>query len=291
MKGRFDIVHCHFGTNALKFLFLKDVMNIKLVTTFHGFDISSVVHQNGGSYKELFDKGDLFLPVSDYFRQRLIKLGCPEKKTKVIYSGILVNRFNFARRDFDFHKKINILSVGRLTRKKGFKYVLLAIAKIIKDINNLNYTIVGEGKERTELEKIIEEENLSDHVNLMGAMNHEGIVKELNDANLFILTSITSGDGDQEGIPNVLKEAMAVGIPVISTYHAGIPEMIQDGGSGFLVHERDVEGLAQKLKYIIRYPEICKGVAKNGRKVVEEHFDIKELTQQLVNEYEHLVSC
>ena len=103
------------------------------------------------------------------------------------------------------------------------------------------------------------------------------------------LPSITASNGDQEGIPVVLMEAQATGLPIISTYHTGIPEVVIDGKSGFLVHEKDVDALAEKLEYLIKHPEIWPEMGRYGRKHVEEKYDIKKLNQQLVKIYQNLI--
>src|SRR3989338_6247899 len=120
LRKKYDIIHCHFGSNALKFIFLKDILDIKFVTTFHGYDISKDVKEKGNDlYCELFAKGDLFLPVSEYFKNKLLKLGCPEEKIKLRYCGVDADKFPYVDRIFDFHKRIRLLTLARLAEKKG----------------------------------------------------------------------------------------------------------------------------------------------------------------------------
>jgi colanic acid/amylovoran biosynthesis glycosyltransferase len=119
----------------------------------------------------------------------------------------------------------------------------------------------------------------------------EELVKLLTDADILLAPSVTSQDGDQEGIPVVLMEALAQGLPVVSTYHSGIPELVQDKKSGLLVQERDVNSLVEKLEYLFVHQETWAELGKAGRKHVEEHYEIKKLNDQLVDLYEKQLRC
>ena len=106
----------------------------------------------------------------------------------------------------------------------------------------------------------------------------------------MLAPSVTSQNGDCEGIPVAIVEALAWGLPVLSTLHSGIPEVIQDGESGFLVPERDTEALAEKLEYLIEHPELWPEMGRKGRKYVEEHYDIDKLNDRLVEIYQRLLN-
>jgi len=112
----------------------------------------------------------------------------------------------------------------------------------------------------------------------------------LDDSNIFVLPSITTRDGDQEGIPNAIKEAMARGLPVVSTYHAGIPELIEDGISGFLVPECNEKALAEKIEYVISHPEIWQSIEEAGRKKIEEEYDKEKINDRLIEIFNQLVA-
>jgi colanic acid/amylovoran biosynthesis glycosyltransferase len=124
----------------------------------------------------------------------------------------------------------------------------------------------------------------------LGPINQNECLKLYQEANIFILPSVTSDNEDQEGTPVVLMEAQAMGLPVISTFHSGIPEVVVEGKSGFLVPEKDVDALAEKLEGLIEHPEIWPEMGRYGRKFVEERYDIKKLNQQLVEIYQNLIS-
>ena len=123
----------------------------------------------------------------------------------------------------------------------------------------------------------------------MGALEQDEYLKIYQEARIFVLPSVTASKGDEEGTPVVLMEAQATGLPVISTFHSGIPEVVIHGKSGFLVPEKDVDALAERLEYLIEHPEIWPEMGKEGRKFVEKKYDIKKLNQQLVEIYQDLL--
>ena len=187
---------------------------------------------------------------------------------------------------------IRILTVARLVEKKGLEYSIRAVAKVVNKHpkREIEYKIAGEGFLRDELKALILELGMDDKIKLLGWCDQDEVRKLFSESHIFILSSVTAESGDQEGQGLVLQESQAVGMPVISTLHNGIPEGVQDGRSGFLVPERDVDALAEKLEYLILHPEVWPKMGRAGRKYVEEHYDIKKLNQQLVKIYEELLS-
>jgi len=291
LDKNFDILHCHFGTNGIIGTYLKKIgVHAKLITIFHGYDMSSFVISNGNNvYKRLFLNGDLFLPISNYWKRKLIKLGCNEKKIIVHHMGINLEKFKFFEGKKQSEETIRILTVGRLVEKKGHKYAIQAIAKIIKKYKNIEYIIAGDGPFRSKLEDLTLELEIKSYIKFLGAVEQKEVLKLYQQVHIFILPSITASNGDQEGIPVVLMEAQATGLPIISTYHTGIPEVVVDGKSGFLVPERDVDALTEKLEYLIEHPEIWPDMGQYGRKFVEEHYDINKLNQRLVEIFQNLI--
>ena len=291
LDKNFDILYCHFGTNGIHGTYLKEIgINGKLVTTFHGYDMSSFIISNDNNvYKKLFLNGDLFLPISNYWKRKLIRLGCNEKKIIVHRMGINLEKFKFSERRKKTGEHIKILTIGRLVEKKGHEYTIRAIAKIIKKYRNTEYIIAGDGPLRNKLEDLVSELDIKSYIKFLGAVEQNEVLKLYQQAHIFVLPSITANNGDQEGIPVVLMEAQATGLPVISTFHTGIPEVVVDGKSGFLVPEKDIDALTEKLEYLIEHPEIWPDMGRYGRKFVEERYDIKKLNQQLVGIYQSLI--
>lgn len=292
-RSPYDIVHCHFGPNGLKGSLLQDIgaLQGKLVTAVHGYDMALYLQRAGESvYNQLYDKGDLFLPISERWKRRLIELGCPEKKILVHRMGIDCKRFSFTPRHLQADRRVRLVSIGRLVEKKGVEYAIRAVAKLAKVNPNIEYHVVGDGPMREDLQRLIQELDVDNAVTLHGWKQQQEIVEILNNAHIMLAPSVTSKKGDQEGIPVVLMEAMAMGLPIVSTQHSGIPELIQHGISGLLVPERDVNALSEKLGNLIEHPEVWSEMGRAGRRYVEEYYDIDKLNDQLVKIYEELLT-
>ncbi len=291
-KGRYDIIHCHFGPKGLMGVLLRDigVLQGKLVTTFHGYDMSMYLNSFGDRiYERLFERGDLFLPISEYFKRRLIELGCDGKKIVVHRMGVKCREFSFRPRRLAADGRIRIVTIARLVEKKGVEYGIRAVAKV-KELNqNIEYSIVGDGPLKEELKQLIHELHIADAVKLIGWKDRYEVLELLKDADILLAPSITSRNGDQEGIPVTLMEGMAMGLPVVSTEHSGIPELIDNGVSGYIVPERDVDALAEKMRYLIEHPEIWGEMGQAGRAYVEDHYNCDKLNDRLVEIYRELL--
>jgi colanic acid/amylovoran biosynthesis glycosyltransferase len=289
---KYDIVHCHFGPNGNLAVLLKAIGAIKgkVVTTFHGYDITQYLRKHGNNvYHDLFYSGDLFLPISERWKRKLIELGCREEKIVVHHMGIDTEKFLFSPRRPDENGAVKIISTARLVEKKGIQYSVKAMARVVKKFPHIEYGIVGDGPLRGEIEDLINELEMKGRVRMYGWMKQEEVIELLKQSHVFLAPSVTSKEGDQEGIPVALMEAMAQGLPVLSTDHSGIPELVQDGTSGFLVPERDVEALAEKLEYLVEHPEIWPELGKAGRDYVKKYYDIHKLNDRLVEIFQSLL--
>lgn len=292
-QQNYDIIYCHFGPVALPIIRLRQIGVIqgKIITVFHGYDITSYLNKQGEqAYNLLFNLGDLFLPISELWKKRLIEIGCNDKKIVVHRMGIDCQKFAFAIRESRPNSQVNIVTVARLVEKKGVEYGIRAVAKLVNSNLNVKYTIVGDGPLKKKLQKLIKKLRLSDTVQLLGSQPQQEVIKILKNSDIFLAPSVTSKSGDQEGIPVVLMETMAMGLPVVSTEHSGIPELVKDGISGFLVPERDVDTLSDKLNYLVKHPEVWSSMGVAGRAFVEENYDIDKLNHKLVNIYQDLLN-
>jgi len=290
-KGPFDIIHSQFGTLGLSAVSLNELLptKCKLVTSIRGYDVTVFLKKNPRIYNELFREGDLFLPVCEFLRERLIQEGCEEKKIVVHYSGIDCSKFEYVQRQRVFGEPIKVLTIARLIEKKGVAFAIEAVSRLLSKGERIEYTVVGDGMLRQGLQQLIEDMGIERHVKLVGSKTHEEIKMFLEQSHVLIAPSLTSESGDQEGIPNAIKEAMASGLPVVSTFHSGIPELVSDGVSGLLVPERDAASLADALAYLIRHPEICKEMGQAGRRKVEQKFDTNVLSKKLEELYLELM--
>ncbi len=292
VPSQYDVIFCHFGPNGLRGSIMRDLGLIqgKLCTVFHGFDLTGYLQREGDhAYDELFQKGDLFLPISNRWKQKLLDLGCPAEKIQVHHMGIDCKRFTFGPRQIPLDGVIQIVTVCRLVEKKGVEYGIRAVAHIRERHPKIQYTIIGDGPLKSDLEMLVAELKISDMVHLVGWKQRDEVIEILNQSQIFLSPSITACNGDQEGIPVALMEAMAMGMPVVSTFHSGIPELIEDGISGYLVPERDVEALAGKLHLLTEHSGKWEEVGSAARRFVEAFFDVEQLTDHLVDIYKKLV--
>jgi len=289
--GSYDVIHCQFGTYGKAALRLQEIgaFSGKLVTSFRGFDATKYLRMHPHIYDTLFRKGHLFLPVSQNLADPLIESGCDRSKVVVLHSGIDCGKFRYIERRYHQGEALRILTVGRLTEKKGIAYAIQAVARVIASGQNLSYTIVGEGPLRAELQRLVEELGVSDCVHLLGWRTHDEVVGLIETAHVLLAPSVTAADGDEEGIPNSVKEAMATGLPLVSTNHGGIPELVEDGVSGYLVPQRDIEAMADRLRQLIDHPQawVAMGLAARARVMAE--FDTDKLNDELERLYGALI--
>lgn len=293
-KAPYDIVHAQFGTQGFRGRLLRDLGApwTKLLVTFRGHDISSYVERYGATvYRPLFQTGDFFLANCEFFRQRVIQLGCDPQKIIVHGSGIDCNQFAFVPRTLTPQEPIRIATTGRLVEKKGIEYSIRAIGKLAPTYPHLEYHIIGEGPLRPHFEQLIQDLGIAHLVTLHGQQPQRELIQILNRCHIFVAPSVTAADGNQDAPVNVLKEAMAMGLPVVSTRHGGIPELVQDGISGFLVPERDADALAERLEFLINHTDRWPAIGQAGRAYVETHYNMNTLNDELVTLYQRLLNA
>lgn len=290
-----DIVFCQFGYLGKKIFELKELeewlKRKKVVVCFRGSDLTAYVKNNPKMYKKLFKQADLFLPVCKYFKKRLVSLGADPNKIVIHHSAIDCSQFFFKKRKPPKDRCIQLVSVCRLVEKKGIHIAISAVAKVLRKNKQTHFTIVGDGPERIYLEKMIKKMNIADHVTLHGWGAQGQVVTFLDKSHIFLLPSMRSADGNEEGIPNALKEAMAMGLIAVGTWHAGTPELIEDKISGFLVPEGDSTQLAKTIEYIIEHPEKWSSIGLAGRKKIEDDFEIEKSILLLEKIFYQLVHC
>lgn len=291
LRSKVKLVHAHFGWGGMMILPECRKLDLPLLTTFHGIDVSLFARDFIYRFrlKKLFREGTVFLVRSNRMKADVVDLGCKPEKIMVHYGGIDVNKFRFRKKPPD-GERVKILMCGRFVEKKGFEYGIRAFAKLGKTHKNVALTLIGDGKLRGKMENLVDSLNLSHSVQFLGMLSHEEVQREMEASDIFLSPNLAARNGDREGIPNTIKEAMATGLPVVSTYHAGIPELVIDGKSGFLVPEKDIDGLVDRLGYLIAHPELWEKLGAQGREVVEEKFDLFKQVRKLEKIYRSLLN-
>ncbi|MCA9770077.1 glycosyltransferase [Candidatus Dependentiae bacterium] len=280
---QFDIIYGQLASHGKRCLKLKQEcgLNAKLVVSFRGYATTVFLKKNPHIYDDVFQQVDLCLPVCDYLKEYLISYGCPIEKITVMPSAINCDQFVPYKKSFGSKRKIKIITVARLVEQKGLIYSIDAVARLTKEHPNVEYIIVGDGKLKKLLEKQIKMLGMQGTIHLIGEKSHLEVGALLQSSDIFLLAPITSQNYAQEGIPNALKEAMACQLPVVSTFHAGIPEVVEHGISGFLVTEQNVFGLVDRLSYLISHPELWHIMGKAGREKILATYEKEMLNDKL----------
>jgi len=245
-----------------------------IATVFHGKDMSAYLRRRPDAYRRLFAQGDLFLPISQHWRETLLAMGAPETRVIVHRMGVDAGRFQFRARARSPGEPVRFLGVGRLVEKKGFDDAIAAFGLARQDPSfpMSSLTIVGEGALGPQLRA--QARALKPDVRFTGALAHIDVAAALAAAHVFVLPSKTARNGDMEGVPVALMEAMAMGLPVLSTRHSGIAELVAHEVSGLLCEEADVRGLAENMAAIARAPERWAAMGEAGAARVHAEFDL-----------------
>lgn len=248
-----------------------------IATVFHGKDMSAYLKKHPAAYRTLFRQGDLFLPISETWRAKLIALGAPEGRTLVHRMGVDTTRFAEKPRVLSPGEPVRFIGVGRMVEKKGFDDALRAFAdyRANADAPPATLTLIGDGERRGYLENLATSFGFGAAVRFTGLLPHAEVKRELEAAHVFVLPSKTAASGDMEGIPVALMEAMAQGMPVLATRHSGTPELVQHDVSGLLCDEGDWRALARNMAALARAPERWPALGAAGAAKVRAEFDLK----------------
>jgi len=290
---KFDIIHCHFGPNGNRALFARKIglLKGKLITTFHGSDTNlNYMNVESDVYDELFNDCALITVNSGYTLNKIVSLGCPEEKIVKLPMGVNTKRFKrkIIRTNPDV---VNIITVSRLIELKGIEYAIKAVAKIINEhqYDNIAYHIIGDGKLYNDLDTLIKKLNVEKHIKLLGAKTQEEIIKLYDKADIFVLSGIIDNDGRCEAQGLVIQEAQSMELPVVVSNVGGIAEGMIDGETGYLVPEKNIEILSEKIKYLIDHPETRIKMGQNGRKFVVGNYNTNALNKKLIDIYEKVI--
>jgi len=288
-----DLIHAHFGFNGYFALSLKKRLNIPMVTTFYGMDMSLLPERSRWKkrYLSLFQNCDLFLVEGPNMRSSLVNLGCPEQRIKIQRIAIPVRSIRFkARMPKKNREKIIMLFAGRFVEKKGLLYALKALNRVKVSHKNFEFRIIGDGSLKQMLLRFVQDHSMQDNISMLGNLAYPDYLKEMENADIFLQPSIKAANGDSEGgAPTTLLEAQAQGLPVISTNHADIPYVVVPDKSALLSSEKDWESMAQNIIYLIEHQEKWRDMGLAGRKHIESFHDIDKEIELLEEKYDHLL--
>ena len=225
--------------------------------------------------KTVCDSFDTILTISEYNERFLNVEVDPDAEVEVVRMGIRTEKFDPSANATGKR----ILTISRFVEKKGIEYALLAVADCVDEHPELEYRLIGSGPRRDRYDTLIERLGIEDNVTFLGSVSDETLIEELDRASAFVLPCVVAKDGDRDGIPVALMEAMAMETPVVSTYVSGIPELITDGENGFLCSERSVAKIASNIKTCLE--DQPGSIGKNARQTIEDRHAISEIGHDL----------
>lgn len=280
-QSQAQVIHAHLGWEGARAVNLARKSGLPLVTSFYGRDAGRMPRYPWWRfwYSKLFQAGDRFVVEGPHLGRVLEQLGCPSHKIHIIHLGIDLDRLPPVTRPLRTnHKKqpIEILISSSLRPKKGVVTAIRTFSEIAAAWPNARLRILGDGPEKPLIEREIRRRQLKDRVRMEGYVTYDRHLTALRMADLFLAPSRTAPDGDSEGgAPVALIEAQAAGLPIISTQHADIPEVVGNGTSGLLSPEGDDDALTRNLQWLLDHPDLWPEMGATGRRRVEISFNAK----------------
>ncbi|MFE4105437.1 glycosyltransferase [Almyronema epifaneia] len=289
------LVHAQFGLSGVLLLPLMRSLGVPLIVHYRGADATVDAKQarfdslNHWLYYQRRDRlkqsAQLFLTVSKFIRDKLLEQGFPADRVRAHYHGVDISQFN---PDASRPREAVVLFVGRLAAKKGCDDLIRAMAKVQATKADAELVLIGDGPLRASLENLA-----SQHLQryrFLGVQPQPVVREWMNRAQVLAAPSVTTPAGDSEGLPNVVLEAQAMQLPVVSTYHAGIPEAVIHGETGFLVKEHDWQGLADYLLKLLQAQDLWQHFSQQGRSHMENNFNRYRQTRALEQIYEAVLA-
>lgn len=287
-KEQPDIVHGHFGLDSYRLIPLIKKVRVPFIVNFYGHDVIRLPQEFGWTtrYNRLKNYMDCAIAGSEDMKRNLSKLGFDQSIIRTIKLAVNLEKIQFQQRE---KAEPKIMMVGRLVEKKGFTYALKAVSMLYKEVPNIEMNIFGDGELMDDLKKETQTLGIENHVNFRGFANNPEIIDQLYKHDMLIVPSVQAKDGDREGIPQTTVEGMASGIPVITSDHAGLPELVINGETGLTVPERNPEVIKNAILKLIDDSNLVKMISLNGRKIVEREHNIKTQVQKTETLYRSLL--
>jgi len=285
-----DVIHAHAATAAgFAGLLLKNKYDLPLVCSIRGSDINAYPYYAKGSLyltKKVIEGADRIVSVSNALKKAANAIAKPKREIQVVYNGCDFTHFSFRKADrLSLRSRFNIpgkdrilLFIGSVSAEKGIVELVAAFKQAAEGVNGVRLFIAGGGWHPA-VEKIIADARLKDKIHVLGPVAHHEVPGLLNAADIFILPS------HSEGLPNVVLEAMACGLPIIATRVGGIPEAVEDGKSGILVEKQDVASLTRAIKYMVENKDEARQMGILGRIIIESRFLWKDNAKQIIDIY------
>lgn len=272
-KNKVQVVLAQYGPTGHRILKVCKSLNLPLVVHFHGYDasVNNIIEQHN-NYKEVFDYASKIIAVSKHMEKKLIALGCDAQK--VVYNPCAPHN-EFFKVQAKFTKK-QFVSIGRFTNKKAPYYTILAFKEVLESHPDAKLIMAGSGALLNTCKNLVSFYGLENNVEFVGIIDRLQFINLLKGSLAYVQHSITADDGDMEGTPVAILEASAAGLPVISTFHAGIPDVIEDEKTGLLCNEHDVKMMSKNMLRLINDLALAKSLGASGRVKIKKEFNIEK---------------
>jgi glycosyltransferase involved in cell wall biosynthesis len=253
---------------------------IELVLAEYGYDAyrKDVLSTYGKQYKEMFKSAAAIIGVSKHMVNQLSQLGCPLEKLHYIPYGIDIDIF---KRRHNGDSKKQLVACGRFVPKKGPQFTIQAFAKVSRQDHEATLTMIGDGELLEECKKLAEDLGLNDKIKFTGALSAMQIADIYAESFAFVQHSLVDENNDSEGTPLAIMEAGAAALPVISTIHAGIPDIIDSDINGFLVAERDIDLMADKMLVLLQDRVLAKEMGYQLQQKILANYSVTNYIEQL----------
>ena len=281
-------VHAHYGPVGAAVAPSAEAAGIPLTVSFYGIDASAFLRdpRHAASYRRMFNTASVVSALSADMAERLAGAGCPEEKIRTHHLAVDTEALKPATATTRDRRRVRIVSAGRFVEKKGMELLIDAFEKAVSRGADAELHLFGSGPLEKQAAARASACRFADRISFFGHKPRAEIISAIRDADIFALFSITAADGDMEGTPTVLIEAGALGVPCVSTLHAGIPEVTADGETGLLVPERDTEAFASALVRLASDPGLRSLMSLAARARIENLFSIRSVMRQIEADYE-----
>ncbi len=286
IQHRIQVVLAEYGPVAVSVMKACRRQAVPLVVHFHGYDCSrsDVITKNQFSYLDLFARAAAVIAVSRTMVDQLIALGAPRAKIHYLPYGVDMGPLRRSEAPTPV-----FLAVGRFVSKKSPQSTLGAFAKVAQKLPTAKLVMIGDGPLWNECQELTTQLGIAERVAFLGAQSHDAVKAHMAGAFAFVQHSTEAGDGDSEGTPVAILEAQACGLPVVSTRHAGIRDVVVEGQTGLLVEPGDVDGMAEAMLFLGENPDIAGKLGARGRERVLQHFSSEKNISQLAAILSHSI--
>jgi len=274
-----ECVLAEYGPSGVDILPIVKALKIPLVVHFHGYDAAryDVIEELGEKYKEMFDYASAIVAVSKVMYQKLLDLGCPKEK-------LILNTYgphtDFAKVEAK-HVHQHFVGLGRFTDKKAPYYTILAFRDVIEEFPGARLTLAGDGPLLEVCKNLVRYFDMEQFVKFPGPIQREDFIEMLKTCRAYVQHSLTPGSGDMEGTPLSILEAQSAGVPVISTNHAGIPDVVIHDETGLLCDEHDVKTMTEHMKTLLAIKNLAGKMGEKGKIRVREKFSLEKHLSKL----------